>query len=227
MFRSCRCIFHAISDKKPNISCKQLVHTSQVVENFPLNGIRIIDLTRIVAGPYCTMVLGDLGAEIIKIEKPGTGDESRKWGPPFVRNTNETSFFLSLNRNKKSICIDLKSECGRDLIYEIAKKSDVLVENYVPGKLNEMGLGFEDIARIAPHLIYCSITGYGPEGPYKKKPGYDLIAASVGGLLHITGTQDGEPVRVGVAVTDITTGKYFCIMSYFLISSSSFITKNL
>ncbi|CAH0557167.1 unnamed protein product [Brassicogethes aeneus] len=174
----------------------------------PLEGIRVLDLTRIVAGPYCTMILSDLGAEVIKIERPGAGDEARKWGPPFIRNTPESCYFIALNRNKKSICVDLKSKSGQELLYELAKESDVLVENYVPGKLSELNLGYDKLKEIAPQLIYCSITGYGPTGPYSKKPGYDVIAASVGGLLHITGPQNGEPVKVGVAVTDLATGLY-------------------
>ncbi|XP_076237850.1 succinyl-CoA:glutarate CoA-transferase [Calliopsis andreniformis] len=172
----------------------------------PLSGIRVLDLTRIVAGPYCTMILGDLGAEILKIEKPKTGDEARKWGPPFIKGTQESTYFLSVNRNKKSVCIDLKK--GKDIIYELAEKSDILVENYVPGKLKELGLGYEDISGIAPQLIYCSLTGYGYEGPYADRPGYDVIAASVGGLMHITGPKDGPPCKVGVAVTDLATGLY-------------------
>ncbi|GAB1869323.1 hypothetical protein CAJAP_10402 [Camponotus japonicus] len=172
----------------------------------PLNGIRILDLTRIVAGPYCTMILGDLGAEILKIERPGDGDEARKWGPPFFEGTQESTYFMSVNRNKKSVCIDLKR--GKDIIYDLAQTCDVLVENYVPGKLNGMGLGYEDIAKIAPRLIYCSLTGYGSQGPYANRPGYDVIAASLGGLLHITGPKDGPPCKVGVAMTDLAMGLY-------------------
>lgn len=172
----------------------------------PLSGIRVLDLTRIVAGPYCTMILGDLGAEILKIERPGGGDEARKWGPPFYKGTRESTYFMSVNRNKKSVCIDLKK--GRDIIYDLAQKCDVLVENYVPGKLSSMGLGYDDIIKVAPHLIYCSLTGYGSQGPYANRPGYDVIAASLGGLLHITGPRDGPPCKVGVAVTDMATGLY-------------------
>ncbi|XP_077267709.1 succinyl-CoA:glutarate CoA-transferase [Temnothorax americanus] len=172
----------------------------------PLNGIRVLDLTRIVAGPYCTMILGDLGAEILKIERPDGGDESRKWGPPFFRGTQESIYFASVNRNKKSVCVDLKK--GKDIIYELAQMCDVLVENYVPGKLNGMGLGYEDMAKIAPRLVYCSLTGYGFHGPYANRPGYDVIAASLGGLLHITGPKDGPPCKVGVAMTDLATGLY-------------------
>lgn len=172
----------------------------------PLNGIRILDLTRIVAGPYCTMILGDLGAEILKIERPGGGDEARKWGPPFFPGTQDSVYFTSVNRNKKSVCVDLKR--GRDIIYELAQISDVLVENYVPGKLDSLGLGYKDIAAIAPGLVYCSLTGYGSQGPYANRPGVDVIAASVGGLLHITGPKDGPPCKVGVAMTDLATGLY-------------------
>lgn len=189
-----------------NIKNQRHTCTSIADNKSPLSGIRVLDLTRIIAGPYCTMILGDLGAEILKIEKPGSGDEARKWGPPFIEGTEEATYFLSVNRNKKSICIDLKE--GRDVIYELAKKSDILVENYVPGKLKNIGLGYEDISKVAPHLIYCSLTGYGYEGPYTNRPGYDVIAASIGGLLHITGPKDGSPCKVGVAVTDLATGLY-------------------
>uniref|UniRef100_A0A182NNV5 Uncharacterized protein n=1 Tax=Anopheles dirus TaxID=7168 RepID=A0A182NNV5_9DIPT len=180
--------------------------TAAAGREFPLEGIRILDLTRIVAGPYCTMVLGDLGAEVYKIERPFEGDESRKWGPPFMRNSKDSVYFMAANRNKKSVCVNLKT--GREVIYELAKKCDVLVENYVPGKLDALGLGYETLRTIAPSLVYCSITGFGSEGPYKSKPGYDVIAASMGGLLHITGSENGPPAKVGIAVTDIATGLY-------------------
>ncbi|KAJ9583379.1 hypothetical protein L9F63_022286, partial [Diploptera punctata] len=175
-------------------------------DNSPLAGIKVLDLTRIVAGPFCTMTLGDLGAEIIKIERPGSGDESRKWGPPYIGDTSETCYFMSVNRNKKSICVNLKS--GKEVLYDLAAKCDVLVENYVPGKLDEYNLGYEEIKTYAPHLVYCSLTGYGTEGPYSRRPGYDVIAASVGGMLHITGPFEGEPCKVGVAMVDIATGLY-------------------
>jgi succinate--hydroxymethylglutarate CoA-transferase len=152
------------------------------------------------------MVLSDLGAEVLKIERPFVGDESRKWGPPFVANSSDSVYFMAANRNKKSICIDMKR--GQWLIRELAKKSDVLVENYIPGKLDEYDLGYEQLKKVAPELIYCSITGYGNVGPYRKRPGYDVIAASMGGLLHITGNEDGPPCKVGVAMTDIATGLY-------------------
>ncbi|CAG2060913.1 unnamed protein product [Timema podura] len=174
----------------------------------PLAGLKVIDLTRIVAGPYCTMILGDLGAEVIKVEVPGTGDEARKWGPPFVKDSKDTCYFAALNRNKKSICVNLKSKKGQELVYDLARQCDVLVENYVPGKLRQFFLDYESVQTVAPHLIYCSLTGFGPKGPYSKRPGYDVIAASMGGLLNITGPKEGEPCKVGVAVTDIATGLY-------------------
>lgn len=152
------------------------------------------------------MILSDLGADVIKIERPFCGDESRKWGPPFVNNSTDSVYFMANNRNKRSVCVDLKY--GTEIIYDLAKKCDVLVENYVPGKLSEYKLGYEHISPIAPSLIYCSITGYGTIGPYAKRPGYDVIAASIGGLLHITGSEDGPPAKVGVAVTDLATGLY-------------------
>ncbi|XP_058120295.1 succinate--hydroxymethylglutarate CoA-transferase [Anopheles coustani] len=184
-------------------NCRKL---STNAREFPLEGVKILDLTRIVAGPYCTMVLGDLGAEVYKIERPYAGDESRKWGPPFMPNSTDSVYFMAANRNKKSVCVNLKT--GREVIYELAQKCDVLVENYVPGKLDGLGLGYETLKTIAPSLVYCSITGFGSEGPYRSKPGYDVIAASMGGLLHITGSEDGPPAKVGIAITDIATGLY-------------------
>lgn len=152
------------------------------------------------------MILSDLGADVIKVERPGSGDESRKWGPPFVNNSTDSVYFMANNRNKRSICVDLKT--GTDIMYDLVRKCDILVENYVPGKLSQYGLGYEDLKKISPSLIYCSITGYGSVGPYAKRPGYDVIAASMGGLLNITGPADGPPTKVGVAVTDLATGLY-------------------
>ncbi|XP_032298437.1 succinate--hydroxymethylglutarate CoA-transferase isoform X3 [Coturnix japonica] len=174
----------------------------------PLDGVKILDLTRVLAGPFATMNLGDLGAEVIKVERPGTGDDTRAWGPPFVGT--ESVYFLSVNRNKKSIAINMKSSRGAKLIRELAAVSDVFVENYIPGKLAEIGLGYEDIKKIAPHIVYCSITGYGQTGPMAHRGGYDSIAAAISGLTHITGHEGGEPVRVGVAMTDLATGLYTC-----------------
>lgn len=181
-------------------------YSTDISNEHPLKGIRVLDLTRIVAGPYCTMILSDLGADIIKVEKPITGDESRNWKPPFVKNSEDSVYFMASNRNKRSICIDMKK--GTKILHDLAKNCDILVENYIPGKLSEMKMGYDDLKRIAPRLIYCSITGYGSVGPYAKKPGYDVIAASMGGLLHITGEKNGPPSKPGVALTDISTGLY-------------------
>ena len=171
-----------------------------------LTGVKVLDLTRVLAGPYCTQILGDLGADILKIERLKVGDDTRSWGPPFVGNT--SCYFISINRNKRSICIDLKSQDGRKIIEKLAMQSDVLVENYLPGKMEEYGLGYEDLKKINSQLIYCSITGYGNTGPYASRPGYDVIASSIGGLMHITGPEDGAPCKTGVALTDLATGLY-------------------
>ncbi|KAM8765855.1 succinyl-CoA:glutarate CoA-transferase isoform 2-T2 [Rhynchonycteris naso] len=172
----------------------------------PLEGVKILDLTRILAGPFATMNLGDLGAEVIKVERPGTGDETRAWGPPFLGT--ESTYFLSVNRNKKSIAVNIKDPKGVKIIKELAAVCDVFVENYVPGKLSAMGLGYEDIDKIAPHIVYCSITGYGQTGPLSQRAGYDAVASALSGMMHITGPEDGDPVRPGVAMTDLATGLY-------------------
>ncbi|XP_074235890.1 succinyl-CoA:glutarate CoA-transferase isoform X3 [Saimiri boliviensis] len=172
----------------------------------PLEGVKILDLTRVLAGPFATMNLGDLGAEVIKVERPGAGDDTRTWGPPFVGT--ESTYYLSVNRNKKSIAVNIKDPKGVKIIKELAAVCDVFVENYLPGKLSAMGLGYEDIDKIAPHIIYCSITGYGQTGPISQRAGYDAVASAVSGLMHITGPEDGEPVRPGVAMTDLATGLY-------------------
>ncbi|XP_064455273.1 succinate--hydroxymethylglutarate CoA-transferase-like [Ornithodoros turicata] len=180
----------------------KLKHTS----TGPLAGIRILDLTRILAGPFCSMILGDMGAEVIKIEKPGSGDETRNWGPPFIGD--QSCYFLAINRNKKGIAVDLKRPEGVDVVKKLAETCDVFVENYMPGKLDSLGLGYEDIKAVAPNVVYCSISGYGSKGRYKDRAGYDVIAASMAGLLHITGPEGGDPCKVGVAMTDLATGLY-------------------
>lgn len=172
----------------------------------PLEGIRVIDLSRILAGPFCSMVLGDLGAEVIKIEQPGTGDDTRGWGPPFI--DGESAYFLCINRNKKSLTLNLKHDKGKRILKDLVKKADVLLENFRPGGMEEFGLGYEVLREINPRLIYCSITGFGSTGPYKDKAGYDVIVSAVGGLMSITGEPGGRPVKVGVAVTDIMTGLF-------------------
>lgn len=170
-----------------------------------LNGIRILDLTRILAGPYCTMLLGDMGAQVIKVESP-KGDDTRVWGPPFIES--ESAYFLGVNRNKMSVAVNLKTKMGVDVVKRIARVSDVVIENYIPGKMDDFGLGFKELSRDNKGLIYASITGYGPTGPYAQKPGYDVIIEAEAGLMHITGEKSGQPVKVGVAITDLTTGLY-------------------
>jgi formyl-CoA transferase len=172
----------------------------------PLEGFRILDLSRVLAGPYCTMMLGDLGAEVIKVERPGVGDDTRAWGPPFA--DGESAYYLCANRNKKSITVNLKSPAGQEIIRQLARTSDVLVENYKVGELAALGLGYEDLKPLNPGLVYCSITGYGQTGPDKDLPGYDFVIQGRGGVMSITGEPDGEPMKVGVAVVDITAGLY-------------------
>ncbi|KAM5272906.1 succinyl-CoA:glutarate CoA-transferase [Ctenodactylus gundi] len=195
-FFSCRCGGRGLWTGRPQSD----------TDRKPLEGIKILDLTRVLAGPFATMNLGDLGAEVIKVERPGTGDDTRTWGPPFVGT--ESTYFLSVNRNKKSIAINIKDPKGVKIIKELAAVCDVFVENYVPGKLSGMGLGYADISKIAPHIIYCSITGYGQTGPLSQRAGYDAVASAMSGLMHITGPEDGDPVRPGVAMTDLATGLF-------------------
>lgn len=171
-----------------------------------LEGIRVLDLSRALAGPYCTMMLGDMGAEIIKLEIPGTGDEARHYGPPFQEG--ESSYFLSVNRNKLSITLNLKDPRGKEIFRELAKKSDVLVENFRPGTMEELGLGYDSLKGLNPKLIYCAITGFGPKGPDSQRPGYDLIAQGMGGIMSVTGPIGGPPYRVGIAQADITAGMF-------------------
>jgi formyl-CoA transferase len=171
-----------------------------------LAGVRVIDLTRALAGPYCTMMLGDLGADVIKVERPGRGDDSRAWGPPFVGG--ESAYFVCANRNKRSVTLDLGSEMGRDAIRRLAGIADVVVENYRTGSLEKLGLGYDDLSAINPQLIWASITGYGPTGPAAGRPGYDFMVQAEGGLMSLNGPPQGEPYRVGVPIVDITAGMF-------------------
>jgi crotonobetainyl-CoA:carnitine CoA-transferase CaiB-like acyl-CoA transferase len=171
-----------------------------------LRGVRVLDFSRILAGPFCTMMLGDLGAEVIKVERPGTGDDTRTWGPPFAGG--ESAYYLCCNRNKKSITVDLGKPQGRELASELAKKSDVLIENFTPGLMKRFGLDYEMLRDLNPGLIYCSISAYGQDGPYRDRPGYDMVLSAVGGLMWITGEREGNPCKVGVAITDVLTGVY-------------------
>ena len=172
----------------------------------PLSGVKVLDLTRIVSGPFATMLLGDLGAEIIKIEEPLFGDESRTYGPPFING--ESAYFLSVNRNKKSCAINLKSPEGIALIRELALKSDVLIENFRPGTLKKFGLNYEELKKQNASLIYCAITGFGQTGPDSHRPGYDLIIQGESGVMDITGDPDGPPTKVGTSIADLLTGQY-------------------
>ncbi len=174
-----------------------------------LGHIRILDLSRVLAGPYCTMILGDLGAEVIKVEAPGGSDETRKWGPPFQNDV--SAYYLCANRNKKSITADLKSEEGTALIKALAAESDVIINNFKTGTMERFGLGYEELAAVNPGIVYCSITGFGETGPYREMPGYDFIIQAMSGLMSITGDETAGPQKVGVAITDVLTGLYACI----------------
>lgn len=179
----------------------------------PLHNIRILDMTRALAGPYCTMMLGDLGADVIKVERPLSGDESRGWGPPFVGAPygpypGESAYFIAANRNKRSVTVNIQSAEGQEIIRRLAGISDVLVENYRTGDLDKLGLGYNDLHRLYPNLIYCSISGYGRTGPYAERPGYDAILQAEGGMMSITGPVEGPPSRVGIPIIDITAGMF-------------------
>ncbi|CAF9909615.1 MAG: hypothetical protein HETSPECPRED_009477 [Heterodermia speciosa] len=182
----------------------------------PLAGIRVLDMTRVLAGPYCTQILGDLGAEVIKIEHPTRGDDTRAWGPPYAKHIKgdktdgpgESAYFLSVNRNKKSLGLSFAQDSGVEILHKLTKSCDVLVENYLPDTLRKYRMDYESVSKINPSLIYASITGYGQTGPYRKRAGYDVMVEAEMGLMHITGSRDGPPVKVGVAVTDLTTGLY-------------------
>lgn len=182
-----------------------------------LSHIRILDLSRVLAGPWCSQLLADLGAEVIKIERPGGGDETRAWGPPYLKDaeghdTSEAAYYLAINRNKESVTVDLAHPEGQALIRDLALKSDVLLENYKVGGLKKYGLDYEALAKLNPRLIYCSITGFGQNGPWADRPGYDFIIQGIGGLMSVTGEADGRPgggpQKAGVALVDILTGLY-------------------
>ena len=179
----------------------------------PLSGVRILDLSRILAGPTCTQLLGDLGADVIKIERPGKGDDTRSWGPPFVAGPEgplpgQSSYYLAANRNKRSVTVDLSHPEGPDLIRQLAAQCDVLIENFKTGGLDKYGLGYEALHAELPGLVYCSITGYGHTGPNRERPGYDLVAQGFGGIMSLTGEADGEPMRVAVGISDVMCGMY-------------------
>ncbi len=179
----------------------------------PLAGITVLDLSRILAGPTCTQLLGDLGADIIKVERPGTGDDTRKWGPPFVKDkhgndTSESAYYLCANRNKRSVAIDMSKAEGATIIKKLAAKSDILIENFKFGGLKKYGLDYDSLKDQMPGLVYCSITGFGQTGPNRDKAGYDLMAQGYGGIMSLTGEPDGEPMKVAVGIADVVCGLY-------------------
>lgn len=179
----------------------------------PLSGLRILDLSRILAGPFATQLLGDMGADVIKVERPGSGDDTRSWGPPFVAGrdgqpTGESAYFLSANRNKRSVEIDIASSTGQTAIRKLLESCDVLIQNFKPGGLAKHGLDYDSLAKRFPRLVYCSISGFGHTGPNRDKPGYDLLAQAYSGIMAITGDPNGEPMKTGVGIADIMCGMY-------------------
>jgi formyl-CoA transferase len=185
-----------------------------------LGHIRVLDLTRVLAGPWCAQNLADLGADVIKIERPGAGDDTRSWGPPYLRDaqgrdTSEAAYYLAANRGKRSVTLDIASPEGRDIVRHLARQSDVVLENYKVGQLKKYGLDYESLKREKPDLIYCSITGFGQDGPYAQRAGYDFIIQGMGGFMSITGERDdlpgGGPQKAGVAISDLMTGMYATI----------------
>jgi formyl-CoA transferase len=175
----------------------------------PLAGIRVLDLSRVLAGPYCSMVLGDLGADVIKVERPGTGDDTRAWGPPWAGT--ESAYYLSTNRNKRSLTLDLKAPEAQQIVRDLAARSDVVVENFRPGSLERMGIGYDQLCEVNPALVWATVSGYGRKGPDATKPGYDFVVQGETGIMAITGDVDGEPMKVGVAIVDVTTGLFTAV----------------
>ena len=177
-------------------------------ETGPLDGVTVLDASRVLVGPFCTMQLADLGADVIKVERPGVGDQTRGWHPPKYGNSDESAYYMSVNRNKRSITLDLTSKEGQEVFRDLASEADVLVENFRVGKMDEWNLGYNDLHEANPELVYCSLSGYGEWGPDRDRPAYDIIMQAEGGLMSITGAEDGPPVRVGVAIADIGAGMY-------------------
>jgi len=179
----------------------------------PLDGIRVLDLSRVLAGPSCTQLLGDLGADVIKVERPGHGDDTRMWGPPYVRDetgaeTGESAYYLAANRNKRSLAVDFTTPAGAEIIGRLAEGSDALIENYKVGTLARYGLDYASLSTANPRLVYCSISGFGQTGPRRSEPGYDFLIQAMGGIMSLTGEPDGQPMKVGVGVADVMCGMY-------------------
>ena len=186
------------------------------MEQMALAGIRVLDLSRILAGPSATQLLGDLGADVVKVERPGEGDDTRKWGPPYIQDANgnptdESAYYLSANRNKRSIALDLACDEDQALIHRLLERADVLVENYKVGGLARYGLSYEQLRERYPRLVYCSITGFGQTGPYAERPGYDFLIQGMGGIMSLTGEPEGQPMKVGVGIADVMTGMYAAV----------------
>ncbi len=177
----------------------------------PLTGLTVFDLTRVLAGPTCVQMLGDLGADVIKVEKPGSGDDTRGFAPPFMPGTQESAYFVGVNRNKRSVTLDIAKPEGQEIALALIAKSDILAENFKVGALAKYGLGYEQLHARFPGLIYCSITGFGQTGPYAPRPGYDSLVQAMGGVMSLTGEPDGMPQKVGVPVADLFAGLYGCI----------------
>jgi crotonobetainyl-CoA:carnitine CoA-transferase CaiB-like acyl-CoA transferase len=177
----------------------------------PLKGLRVLDLTRVLAGPTCTQMLGDLGAEVIKIERPGAGDDTRGFAPPMMPGTTESAYFVGVNRNKRSVTLDIAAPEGQAVLARLLARSDILVENFKVGTLDRYGFGYAEVHAAHPHVIYCSITGFGQTGPYAARPGYDSLIQAMGGVMSLTGEPDGLPQKVGVPVADLFAGLYGCI----------------
>ena len=174
-----------------------------------LEGVRVLDLTQIMAGPYCTMTLADMGADVVKVEKPNGGDDTRRMGPPFIEG--ESAAFLGINRNKRSIVVDLRSDEGREIVLDMVREYDILVQNFRPGSLERMGLGYERARELNPAIVYCSISGFGVTGPYSRRGGFDLVAQGMSGLMSVTGHPEGPPTKVGVPVCDLNAGMFAAI----------------
>lgn len=184
-------------------------HSPQAQSAGPLAGVRVLDLSRILSGPFTTMIFADLGADVVKLENPRTGDDTREWAPPYQGD--QSAYFLSVNRNKRGVAVDLKTEAGREIALRLADRADVVVENFRPGTASRLGLGYDELSARNPGLIYASISGFGQTGPYASEPGYDAIAQALGGLMSVTGEADGEPVRVGNSAADLGAAMWAAI----------------
>ena len=175
----------------------------------PLEGVRVLDLTQIMAGPYCAMTLGDMGADVVKVEKPNGGDDARRMGPPFIEG--ESAAFLGINRNKRSVVVDMRTDDGREIVQELARRSDILIQNFRPGSLERMGLGYEQVREINPAIIYCTISGFGATGPYARRGGFDLVAQGMSGLMSVTGHPGAPPTKIGAPICDLNAGMFAAI----------------